>query len=163
MVDKVEEYRNAMIEAVAEVDEELMMKYLEGEEITEEEIRAALRKGVINNEIVPVVCGSSYKNKGVQPMIDAVVEYLPSPVDIPAVKGHNPETGEEDTRETADDAPLSALAFKIATDPFIGKLAFTRIYSGTMKSGTYVFNSTKGKKERISRLVRMHANHRRNR
>ena len=160
MVDKVEEYRNAMIEAVAEVDEELMMKYLEGEEITEEEIRAALRKGVINNEIVPVVCGSSYKNKGVQPMIDAVVEYLPSPVDIPAVKGHNPETGEEDTRETADDAPLSALAFKIATDPFIGKLAFTRIYSGTMKSGTYVFNSTKGKKERIGRLVRMHANHR---
>lgn len=160
MVDKVEEYRNAMIEAVAEVDEELMMKYLEGEEITEEEIRAALRKGVINNEIVPVICGSSYKNKGVQPMIDAVVEYLPSPVDIPAVKGHNPETGEEDTRETADDAPLSALAFKIATDPFIGKLAFTRIYSGTMKSGTYVFNSTKGKKERIGRLVRMHANHR---
>lgn len=160
MVDKVEEYRNAMIEAVAELDEELMMKYLEGEEITEEEIKTALRKGVINNEIVPVVCGSSYKNKGVQPMIDTVVDYLPSPVDIPAVKGHNPETGEEDSRETDDNAPLSALAFKIATDPFIGKLAFTRIYSGAMKSGTYVFNSTKGKKERIGRLVRMHANHR---
>lgn len=160
MVDKVEEYRNAMIEAVAEVDEELMMKYLEGEEITEEEIHAALRKGVINNQIVPVICGSSYKNKGVQPMIDTVVEYLPSPIDIPAVKGHNPENGEEDTRETDDNAPLSALAFKIATDPFIGKLAFTRIYSGVMKSGTYVYNSTKGKKERIGRLVRMHANHR---
>ena len=160
MVDKVEEYRNAMIEAVAELDEELMMKYLEGEEITEEEIKTALRKGVINNEIVPVVCGSSYKNKGVQPMIDTVVDYLPSPVDIPAVKGHNPETGEEDSRETDDNAPLSALAFKIATDPFIGRLAFTRIYSGAMKSGTYVFNSTKGKKERIGRLVRMHANHR---
>lgn len=160
MVDKVEEYRNAMIEAVAELDEELMMKYLEGEEITEEELNAALRKGVINNEIVPVICGSSYKNKGVQHMIDTVVDYLPSPVDIPDVKGHNPETGEEDSRATADDAPLSALAFKIATDPFIGKLAFARIYSGVMKSGTYVLNSTKGKKERIGRLVKMHANHR---
>ena len=160
MVDKVEEYRNAMIESIAELDEELMMKYLEGEEITEEELVAALRKGVVNNEIVPVVCGSSYKNKGVQHMIDAVVDFLPSPLEIEDVKGHNPDTGEEDTRPTSDDAPMSALAFKIATDPFIGRLAFTRVYSGAMKSGTYVYNSTKGKKERIGRLVKMHANHR---
>ncbi|WP_139905875.1 elongation factor G [Clostridium thermarum] len=158
--DKVEEYRNAMIEAIAELDEELMMKYLEGEEITVEELKAVLRKGVIASQIVPVVCGSSYKNKGVQHMIDTVVDYLPSPLDIPDVKGVNSETGEEDTRPAADEAPLSALAFKIASDPFIGKLAFTRIYSGAMKSGTYVLNSTKGKKERIGRLVKMHANHR---
>jgi elongation factor G len=158
--EKVEEYRSAMVEAIAELDEELMMKYLEGEEITEEELNAALRKGVINNEIVPVVCGSSYKNKGVQHMIDTVVDYLPSPVDIEDVKGTNPDNGEEDSRATADEASLSALAFKIATDPFIGRLAFTRIYSGVMKSGTYVLNSTKGKKERIGRLVKMHANHR---
>ena len=158
--DKAEEYRNAMIESIAELDEELMMKYLEGEEITEEELNAALRKGVINNEIVPVVCGSSYKNKGVQHMIDAVVAYLPSPLDIEDVKGVNPETGEDDSRPTSDEAPMSALAFKIATDPFIGRLAFTRVYSGVMKNGTYVLNSTKGKKERIGRLVKMHANHR---
>ncbi|WP_163195126.1 elongation factor G [Clostridium thermarum] len=158
--DKVEEYRNAMIEAIAELDEELMMKYLEGEEITIEELKAVLRKGVIANQIVPVVCGSSYKNKGVQHMIDTVVDYLPSPLDIPDVKGVNSETGEEDTRPASDEAPLSALAFKIASDPFIGKLAFTRVYSGAMKSGTYVLNSTKGKKERIGRLVKMHANHR---
>ncbi|MBI6874700.1 elongation factor G [Clostridium aciditolerans] len=158
--DKAEEYRNALLEAVAEQDEELMMKYLDGEELTEEEINAALRKGVIANEIVPVVCGSSYKNKGVQPMIDAVVAYMPSPVDIPAIKGTNPDNGAEDERPADDNAPMSALAFKIATDPFVGRLAFTRIYSGIMKSGTYVYNSTKGKKERIGRLVKMHANHR---
>jgi elongation factor G len=158
--DMAEEYRAAMIESIAETDEELMMKYLEGEEITVEELKAALRKAVIANEIVPVVCGSSYKNKGVQLMIDAVVQYLPSPIDIPDVKGVDPETGEEDTRPTADDAPMSALAFKIATDPFVGRLAFTRVYSGRMVSGTYVYNSTKGKKERIGRLVKMHANHR---
>ncbi|MDT8715812.1 elongation factor G [Clostridium sp. 19966] len=158
--DKAEEYRGAMIEAIAELDEELMMKYLEGEEITVDELNAALRKGVINNEIVPVVCGSSYKNKGVQHMIDAVVAYLPSPVDIPNVKGTSLENGEADSRPTDDNAPLSALAFKIAADPFIGRLAFTRVYSGTMKTGTYVLNSTKNKKERIGRLVKMHSNHR---
>ena len=160
MADIVTEYRNAMIESIAELDEELMMKYLEGEEISVEELKAALRKGVIANQIVPVVCGSSYKNKGVQMMIDAVVQYLPSPLDIADVKGVDPDNGTEDTRPTADDAPMSALAFKIATDPFVGRLAFTRVYSGRMVSGTYVLNSTKGKKERIGRLVKMHANHR---
>jgi len=160
LADQAEEYRAAMIEAIAELDEDLTMKYLEGEEITEDELNAALRKGVIANQIVPVICGSSYKNKGVQPMIDAVVAYMPSPLDIPPIKGHDPETGEEDSRPAEDSAPMSALAFKIATDPFVGKLAFTRVYSGVMKSGTYVLNSTKGKKERIGRLVKMHANSR---
>jgi elongation factor G len=158
LVEQADEYRKAMIEAVVEADEDLMMKYLEGEEITVDEIKAAMRKGVIANQIVPVFCGSSYKNKGVQQMLDAVVEYMPSPLDVPAIGGVN-EDGEEDVREASDDAPMSALAFKIATDPFIGKLAFARVYSGVMKSGSYVFNSTKGKKERIGRLVRMHANH----
>lgn len=159
LADQAEEYRMAMIEAIAETDEELMEKYLEGEELTEDELMTALRKATIANEIVPCICGSSYKNKGVQQMIDGVVAFLPSPLDIPAVKGTTLE-GEEDTREASDDAPMSALAFKIATDPFVGKLAFTRIYSGVMQSGTYVLNSTKGKKERIGRLVKMHANHR---
>jgi len=158
LVEQADEFRRAMIEAVVEVDEDLMMKYLEGEEITVEEIKAAMRKGVIANQIVPVFCGSSYKNKGVQQMLDAVVEYMPSPLDVPAIGGVT-EDGEEDVREASDDAPMSALAFKIATDPFIGKLAFARVYSGIMKSGSYVYNSTKGKKERIGRLVRMHANH----
>ncbi len=135
----------------------LMEKYLEGEEITEEEIHAALRKATIANEIVPCICGSSYKNKGVQEMINGVVAYLPSPLDIPAIQGQTLE-GEEDSREASDTAPMAALAFKIATDPFVGKLAFTRIYSGVMNSGSYVLNSTKGKKERIGRLVKMHAN-----
>jgi elongation factor G len=156
---KAEEYRTILVEAVADLDEELTMKYLEGEEFTVEEIKTALRKGTINNEIVPVICGSSYKNKGVQEMIDAAVDYLPSPVDIPAIAGQSLE-GEDDSREASDDAPMSALAFKIATDPFIGRLAFTRIYSGVMTSGSYVLNSTKNKKERIGRLVKMHANHR---
>jgi elongation factor G len=162
MKEVVEEYRGAMIESIAELDEELMMKYLEGEEISAQELKAALRKGCIANQIVPVVCGSSYKNKGVQHMIDSVVEYLPSPVDIEDVKGIEMDGNVEveATRPTSDDAPLSSLAFKIATDPFVGRLAFTRIYSGVMKSGTYVLNSTKGKKERIGRLVKMHANHR---
>ena len=159
LVDQAEEYRNAMIEAIAETDEELMMKYLEGEEITEDELHVALRKATIANEIYPCICGSSYKNKGVQEMINGVVAYLPSPLDIPAVEGTTPE-GEAATREASDEAPLSALAFKIATDPFVGKLAFTRIYSGVMQSGSYVLNSTKGKKERIGRLVKMHANSR---
>jgi elongation factor G len=160
LADKAEEYRTALIEAVADVDEDLMMKYLDGAEITQEEIVAAMRKGVIENKIVPVLCGSSYKNKGVQPMIDAVVDFMPSPLDVPPVKGTNPDTKEEEERVADDNAPLTALAFKIATDPFIGKLAFTRVYSGIMKSGTYVYNSTKGKKERIARLVKMHSNHR---
>lgn len=157
--DQAEEYRAMMIEAIAETDEELMMKYLEGEELTIEELKAALRKATIANEIVPVICGSSYKNKGVQHMIDGVVDFLPSPLDIKAVEGTDLE-GNEDTREASDEAPLAALAFKIATDPFVGKLAFTRIYSGVMESGSYVLNSTKGKKERIGRLVKMHANSR---
>ncbi|MBE6061926.1 MAG: elongation factor G, partial [Clostridium sulfidigenes] len=159
LADKAEEYRMAMVEAIAETDEALMEKYLEGEEITEDELHAALRKATIANEIVPCICGSSYKNKGVQEMINGVVAYLPSPLDIPAVNGTTLD-GEEDSREASDEAPMSALAFKIATDPFVGKLAFTRVYSGIMKGGTYVLNSTKGKKERIGRLVKMHANHR---
>lgn len=159
--DKAEEYRNIMIEAIAETDEELMMKYLDGEELTKEELKAALRTATINNEIIPVICGSSYKNKGVQEMIDLVVDYLPSPIDIPAVKGISVDDPDvELEREASDDAPMSALAFKIATDPFVGRLAFTRVYSGVMESGTYVLNSTKGKKERIGRLVKMHANSR---
>ena len=157
--EKAQEFRTLLVEAVADLDEELTMKYLEGEEITVEEMKVALRKGTINNQIVPVICGSSYKNKGVQEMIDAAVDYLPSPVDIPAIAGTSLE-GEEDSREASDDAPMSALAFKIATDPFIGRLAFTRIYSGVMTSGSYVMNSTKNKKERIGRIVKMHANHR---
>lgn len=159
VLDKAKEYRAILIEAVADMDEELTMKYLEGEDFTVEEIKKALRAGTITNRIVPVICGSSYKNKGVQEMIDAAVDYLPSPMDIPAIAGTTLD-GEVSSREAKDEAPMSALAFKIATDPFIGKLAFTRIYSGVMTSGTYVMNSTKGKKERIARLVKMHANHR---
>ena len=159
VLDKAKEYRAILIEAVADMDEELTMKYLEGEDFTVEEIKKALRLGTITNRIVPVICGSSYKNKGVQEMIDAAVDYLPSPMDIPAIAGTTLD-GEVSSREAKDEAPMSALAFKIATDPFIGKLAFTRIYSGVMTSGTYVMNSTKGKKERIARLVKMHANHR---
>ena len=158
--DKAEEYRTALMEAVAETDEALMEKYLEGEELTVDEIHTAIRKATIANEMVPVVCGSSYRNKGVQPMLDAAIAYMPSPLDIPAVTGTNPETGEEESREASDDAPLAALAFKIATDPFVGKLAFTRVYSGVLTSGSYVLNSNKGKRERIGRLVKMHANHR---
>lgn len=159
MKDMADDYRNRMVEAIAETDEDLMMAYLEGEDITMESLKAALRKAVINNDIVPVFCGSSYKNKGVQMMIDAMVEYLPSPIDIPPVEGLDLD-GAEIVRETSDDEPLAALAFKIATDPFVGRLAFTRVYSGIMTSGTYVLNSNKGKKERIGRLVKMHSNHR---
>ena len=157
LADQAEEYRGALIEAIAETDEELMMKYLDGEEITVDELKAALRKATIANEIVPCICGSSYKNKGVQLMIDGVVDYLPSPLEIPPVQGTSLD-GEEDSREASDEVPMSSLAFKIATDPFVGKLAFTRIYSGVMRSGSYVLNSTKGKKERVGRLVKMHAN-----
>lgn len=158
--DKAEEYRMALVEAVAETDEELMMKYLEGEELTIEELKTGIRKATIGNHMIPVLCGTSYKNKGVQEMIDAVIAYMPSPLDIPSIKGTDPSTGEEMARHANDDEPMSALAFKIATDPFVGRLAFTRVYSGIMQSGTYVLNSTKGKKERIGRLVKMHANHR---
>lgn len=156
----VAEQRAIMLEAVADLDEELMMKYLEGEEITTDEIYVAMRAGVIGNKIVPVFCGASYKNKGVQQMLDNVIAFMPSPLDIPAIKGNSPEDDSEDERHATDTAPMSALAFKIATDPFIGRLAFTRVYSGIMNSGTYVLNSTKGKRERIGRLVKMHANHR---
>ena len=159
VVEKAKEFRALLVEAVADLDEDLTMKYLEGEDFTVEEMKKALRKGTINNEIIPVICGSSYKNKGVQEMIDAAVDYLPSPVDIPNIAGVTPD-GEETSRPADDSAPMSALAFKIATDPFIGRLAFTRIYSGIMTSGSYVINSTKGKKERVGRLVKMHANHR---
>ncbi len=159
--DKAEEYRGKMLEAIAETDEDFMMKYLEGEEISVDEIKKCIRKATIANEMVPVICGSSYKNKGVQEMIDAVVDYLPSPVDIPPVKGTDIDDPEKTLERPADDdAPMSALAFKIATDPFVGRLSFTRVYSGVMESGTYVLNSTKGKKERVGRLVKMHANHR---
>ena len=160
MKEKAEEYRAALIEAVAESDDELMMKYLEGEELTEEEIIAGIRKQTIACKMTPVCCGSSYKNKGVQPMLDAVIQFMPAPTDIPNIKGVNPETGEEDERPSSDDAPFAALAFKIATDPFVGKLAFFRVYSGTLTSGSYVYNSSKGKRERIGRILQMHANHR---
>ena len=160
MKEKAEEYRAALIEAVAESDDELMMKYLEGEELTEEEIIAGIRKATIACKMTPVCCGSSYKNKGVQPMLDAVIQFMPAPTDIPNIKGVNPETGEEDERPSSDDAPFAALAFKIATDPFVGKLAFFRVYSGTLTSGSYVYNSSKGKRERIGRILQMHANHR---
>ncbi|HZG15157.1 MAG TPA: elongation factor G [Candidatus Bathyarchaeia archaeon] len=160
LVDKCEQLRLELVEAAAEQDEELMMKYLEGEELTTEEIKRALRQGVISTNIVLVLCGSSYKNKGVQPMLDAVVDYLPSPIDIPAIKGVIPDTEDEVTRESDDSAPFSALAFKIMTDPYVGRLTFFRVYSGTLSSGSYVLNSTKGKRERVGRILQMHANHR---
>ena len=160
MKEKADEYRAALVEAVAESDDELMMKYLEGEELTEEEILAGIRKATIACKMTPVCCGSSYKNKGVQPMLDAVIQFMPAPTDVPNIKGVNPETGKEDERPSSDEAPFSALAFKIATDPFVGKLAFFRVYSGTLTAGSYVYNSTKGKRERIGRILQMHANHR---
>ena len=160
MKAKADEYREKLLEAVAETDDTLMEKYLGGEEITAEEIKAAIRKATIACKMCPVTCGSSYRNKGVQPMLDAVVEYMPSPMDVPAIKGTNPDTGEEDHRPSSDDEPFSALAFKIMADPFVGKLAFFRVYSGTLDGGSYVYNSTKNKKERIGRILQMHANHR---
>ncbi len=160
MKEKAQEYHDALIEAVAEQDEELMNKYLEGEEITVEEIKAVLRKATIDNEIVPVTCGTSYKNKGVQKLLDAIVDYMPSPLDVPSIKGVNPETGEEVERHAGDDQPFSALAFKIATDPFVGKLCFFRVYSGIVAAGSTILNATKDKKERMGRILQMHANHR---
>lgn len=160
MRDLAEEYREKLLEAIAEQDEELMMKYLEGEELTTEEIISAIRKATISVDVVPVLCGSAYKNKGVQMLLDAVVDYLPSPIDLPAVKGMKPNSDEEIERKASDDEPFSALAFKIMADPYVGKLAFFRVYSGVLKSGSYVLNSTKGKKERIGRILQMHANKR---
>ena len=156
---QAEEYRAAMIEAACDQDEELMMKYLEGEELTEEEIKKGLRIGTINNKIVPVTCGSSYKNKGVQELLNAIIDYMPSPIDIPHIKGETMD-GEETEAKTSDSEPFAALAFKIATDPFVGKLCFFRVYSGTLESGSTILNSSKGKKERIGRILQMHANHR---
>ncbi len=158
--DQAEEYRTKLIEAAAELDEELMMKYLDGEEITKEELKAAIRKGTTNVEFFPVVCGSAFKNKGVQLLLDAVLDYLPAPTDVPAIKGTLPDSDEEVTRESSDEAPFAALAFKVMTDPYVGKLTFFRVYSGTVNSGSYVLNSTKGKRERIGRILQMHANSR---
>ena len=160
MQDLAEEYREKLLEAVAEVDDSLMEKYLGGEEISEEEIKTAIRKATIACTMCPVTCGTSYRDKGVQPMLDAIVDFMPAPTDIPPIKGVNPETGEEDHRPSSDSEPFAALAFKIMADPFVGKLAFFRVYSGTLSSGSYVFNSTKGKKERIGRILQMHANNR---
>ncbi|GGA53662.1 elongation factor G [Kroppenstedtia guangzhouensis] len=157
--EQAEEYRTKMIEAIAELDEDLMMKYLEGEEPTEEELKKALRKGVVNVEIIPVLCGSSYKNKGVQLMLDAVVDYMPSPLDVPPIQGELPD-GSEAHRKSDDNEPFSALAFKIMTDPYVGKLTFFRVYSGTLDSGSYVLNTTKEKRERVGRILQMHANSR---
>ena len=156
--DQAEEYREKLIEAVAEFDEEFMEKYLGGEEITIDELKAAIRKATLSVEFFPVVCGSAFKYKGVQPMLDAVVEYLPSPLDVPAIKGINPDTDEEVERHSSDEEPFSALAFKVMTDPFVGKLTFFRVYSGILSSGSYVKNSTKGKRERVGRILQMHAN-----
>ena len=160
MLEKAQEYRQMLLEAVAESDDELMMKYLDGGDFTEDEINEGIRKMTIACKMTPVCCGSSYKNKGVQPLLDAVVAYMPAPTDIPPIKGVDPDTGEEDERASSDELPFSALAFKIMTDPFVGRLAFFRVYSGTLGSGSYVYNSTKGKRERIGRILQMHANHR---
>ena len=158
--DLADEWRESLLESVAEMDEELMMKFLEGEEITEAEIKKVIRKATIAGEMIPMTCGSAYRNKGVQMMLDAVLDYMPSPLDIPPIKGIVPGTEEEEERPADDNGPFSALAFKIMADPFVGKLAFFRVYSGTLESGSYVYNSTKGKKERVGRILQMHANKR---
>ena len=160
LVEVAEKYRAELLENIAEHDEELMEKYLEGEELTEEEIKRAIRTATIANAMNPVLCGSAYKNKGVQPLLDAIVDYMPAPIDVPDIKGVDPQTDEPTTRKSSDEEPFAALAFKIATDPYVGKLAFTRVYSGTVESGSYVYNSTKGKRERIGRILMMHANKR---
>ena len=160
MKDLVEEYRDKIIEKAAEGDDALMEKYLEGVEPSIEEVKASIRRQTLNCDLFPVFCGSAYKNKGIQMLLDAVLDYLPAPTDVPAVKGTDPKTGEEITRESSDEAPMAALAFKIMADPFVGKLAFFRVYSGIMKQGSYILNSTKGKKERVGRILQMHANNR---
>jgi elongation factor G len=158
--EKAEEYREKMIEAVVETDEELMEKYFAGEELTEEELKKAIKKATVNIEIVPMLCGTAFKNKGVQPLLDAVIDYLPAPDEVDWIKGIDPKTGEEISVNPGDDEPFAGLAFKIMTDPFVGKLTFTRFYSGTISSGSYVLNATKNKKERVGRLLRMHSNKR---
>ena len=160
MKDLAEEYREKLLEACSEQDDDFMEKYLGGEDITEADIKKVIRKATVACDMVPVTCGTSYRNKGVQPLLDAIVDFMPAPTDIPPIKGTDPETGEEDHRPSSDDEPFAALAFKIMTDPFVGKLAFFRVYSGTLDAGSYVYNSTKGKKERIGRILQMHANHR---
>ena len=160
LVEMAEEYRGRMVEAAAEADDELMMKYLDEGELTIDEIRYGIRKATIDNKMTPVLCGTSYRNKGVQPLLDAIVDYLPSPLDIPPVKGTKPGTDEELERRADDNEPFSALVFKIMADPYVGKLAFFRVYSGTLSSGSYVYNSNKSKRERVGRILRMHANHR---
>ena len=160
MMDLAQEYRTKLVDACADIDDEIMMLALEEEEIPAEMIRKALRRGTIDNEIVPVVCGTSYRNKGVQKLLDAIVDYMPSPIDIPPIKGIDPDTEEETERPSSDDEPFSALAFKIATDPFVGRLSFVRVYSGVLTTGSTVLNSTKNAKERIGRILQMHANHR---
>lgn len=160
MKEKAQQYHDDMVEHVAEMDEELMMKYLDGEELTQEEIKSCIRKSTIANTMVPVTCGTSYKNKGVQKLLDAIIDYMPSPLDVPAIKGVNPDTDEEEERPSSDEEPFSALAFKIATDPFVGKLAFFRVYSGVINQGDTVLNATKDNRERFGRIVQMHANHR---
>ena len=160
MRDMAEEYHTKMVEAICETDEELFLRYCDGEEITVPELKAALRKACIDNKIVPVVCGTSYRNKGVQKLLDAIVDYMPAPTDIPPIKGINPDTGEEDERPSSDSEPFSALAFKIMTDPFVGKLCYFRVYSGTVTAGSTVYNSTKNAKERFGRILQMHSNDR---
>ena len=160
MKEKADEYRAALLESVAETDEELMMKYLDGEELTEAEIKKAIRKATIANEMVPVTCGTSYRNKGVQPLLDAIVDFMPAPTDVESIKGVIPGTETEEYRHSSDDEPFAALAFKIATDPFVGKLCFFRVYSGTLTAGSHVYNANKDNKERIGRILLMHANHR---
>ena len=160
MQEKAEEYRQAMVEAICETDENLLDKFLSDEEITVDELKKALRKATVDNEIIPILCGTSYRNKGVQMLLDAVVEYMPAPTDIAHIKGINPDTNEEEERPSSDDAPFAALAFKIATDPFVGKICYFRVYSGVVKAGSYVLNSCKGHKERMGRILQMHANSR---
>ncbi|MCI6972743.1 MAG: elongation factor G [Clostridiales bacterium] len=160
MRELAEEYRTKLLEAVSDFDDEIMMLYLDGEEIPQDMLRAAIRKATVTVSMVPVLCGTSYKNKGVQKLLDAIVDYMPSPLDIPAIKGVNPKTDEEESREASDDAPFSALAFKIMTDPFVGRLSFFRVYSGTLEAGKTVMNSSKGQRERVGRILLMHANHR---
>ena len=160
MVEKAQQYHDEMVELICDTDEDLMMMYLEGEEIPVEDLKKALRKATIDNKLVPVLCGTAYRNKGVQMLLDAIVDYMPAPIDIPPIKGDNPDTDEEDERPSDDEAPFSALAFKIATDPFVGRLSFFRVYSGTLEAGTSVLNATKDKRERMGRILLMHANHR---
>ncbi|MBR4894800.1 MAG: GTP-binding protein, partial [Clostridia bacterium] len=160
MMEKAQQYHDAMVESIAETDDDLFEKFIEGEELTVEELKAGLRKATIANKIVPVVCGTSYKNKGVQKLLDAIVDYMPAPVDIPSIKGINPRTDEEEERHSSDSEPFSALAFKIMTDPYVGRLCFFRVYSGTIQTGQTAYNPTKKSRERFGRILQMHANDR---